>query len=75
MRCVIYYKESDVNEAVSYYISIMERALNNHFEIVDRVHSINEINSDDVVAMISHRCFWEILKRNRRQKIITREHG
>lgn len=70
MRCVIYYKESDLNEAVSYYISIMERALKNHFETVVRVHSIHEINSGDVVAMISHSCFLEVLKTNRKQKVV-----
>lgn len=70
MKCVIYYKESDLNEAVSYYISIMERALKNHFETVVRVHSIHEINTDDVVAMISHSCFLEVLKTNRKQKMI-----
>ena len=70
MKCVIYYKERDLNEAVSYYISIMERALKNHFETVLRVHSIHEINSDDVVAMISHSCFLEVLKTNRKQKVV-----
>ena len=70
MKCVIYYKKSDTNEAVSYYISIMERAFKNHFIDVIRIHDLDEIHSDDVVAMISHRCFLEVLRRNRKQKII-----
>ena len=70
MKCVIYYKKSDINEAVSYYMSIMERAFNNYFRVVTRTSNIDGIDSDEVVAVISHRCFWEVLKKNRKQKII-----
>lgn len=70
MNCIIYYKPEDLNEAVSYYLGIMESALKLHFSNVLHSNNIENIHSDDVVAMISHACLLEVLKKNRKQKTI-----
>lgn len=69
-NCIIYWTKAEPNEAVCYYVGIIEQALKCHFTDVVYTHELNDIGKNDVVVTISIMSFLSVWKRNHRQAII-----
>lgn len=68
-NCKIFIQQGERNEATSYYINILERALAHVFKC-SYISSVSQIKKDDIVLVISIRSYKKVFVKNFRQKII-----
>lgn len=67
----IYLYKGDLNEATSFYIDIIRRALIRMDKNVDIIYSLDSLDSNDTVITIQAKAFAEVLLKNRKQNIIN----
>ena len=66
-----YLQDGDLNEATSYYIDIISRALLQQGEQVEKVFSLKLISPTDKVITIQSKAFFRIWLKNPKQYIIN----
>lgn len=70
MECKIYLRKGDRNNATSFYIDVLERALTDVFKRVEYVDDVEKLNRGDVVLIISMYALLDVWKHNINQNII-----
>lgn len=65
-----YLQSGDLNEATSYYVEIIKKALILNGEKVEFVSSLKQINSSDIVVTIQAKAFFRVWLRNPKQNIM-----
>lgn len=65
-----YLLDSDINEATSYYLNIIQRGLQKQGENVSCVHSLSQIQRDDKVIVIHAKAFLRVWLKNPKQYIV-----
>ena len=66
-----YLLENDINEATSYYVDIIRKALEKQGEEVVYTSSLNNISFTDKVLTIQAKAFFYVWLRNRKQYIVN----
>ena len=66
-----YLQDGDLNEATSYYIDIISRALLQQGEQVEKVFSLKVISPTDKVITIQSKAFFRVWLKNPKQYIIN----
>ena len=66
-----YLQDGDLNEATSYYIDIISRALLQQGEQVEKVFSLKQISPTDKVITIQSKAFFRVWLKNPKQYIIN----
>lgn len=67
----IYLRKGDLNEATSFYVEIIRKALIKLGEVVEVINSLDLLSSQDFVITIQAKAFVEVWLRNRKQNIIN----
>ncbi len=71
MKCKIYLNKGDVNDATSYYIEIIEHALQKKGYSTERVFHIQDIKKNNELVLVIHaKAFFKVWLHNRKQKIV-----
>lgn len=70
MECKIYLRKGDRNNATSFYIEVLARALSCAFKRIEYVDDVKKLNRGDVVLIISMYALLDVWKQNLNQKII-----
>ena len=66
----IFLTETSLNDATSYYVAMIEAALQRRGTQVMRTMALTDICADDVVVVLECASFWKVWRNNRRQKIV-----
>lgn len=70
MECKIYLRKGERNNATTHYIDVLERSLLKVFNKVEYIDDIKELQSNDVVLIITMYALMDVWKKNFNQKII-----
>lgn len=70
MNYQVYLTKSDINDATSYYIYLIKKAIVKNNDSVNTISDIRNIDPDSIVVVANAKSHFKVLLRNRQQKTL-----